>query len=371
MTSRANYDGLTRLRSAGTWSPNPSTFPIVLDKEIRGGLRYCSGADGDTLTNIPGAMLQEGMLVWLDATTGSFAGQNYYQYQLVGTEARDTATGTMPNNNANWTQVTLGGGGGGGGTTAQSVADVAALNTLAGTLDEDDNGLVVNLENSTDFNDPDETDPDVTDIPNPVPFTPGADISVILAWVQTGPDAARSWRYIRYVRDDPDAAYVLETGDTMTGTLTIDNTTDDENALVTGAGHDIVLGRGANAVLTGTGTADPVNEQTITVSAPAGVAAFDANYEIVLPAAEPTDDNRNLRVSNAADADGNIASPYTLEWAEGGGAGRAQVGATPPAVADSTQGDLFWDTDDGRLYIFITDAAVVPGGAAWLPASPL
>jgi len=123
--------------------------------------------------------------------------------------------------------------------------------------------------------------------------------------------------------------------------------------------------------LTGTGTADPVNEQTITVSAPAGVAAFDANYEIVLPAAEPTDDNRNLRVSNAADADGNIASPYTLEWAEGGGAGRAQVGATPPAVADSTQGDLFWDTDDGRLYIFITDAAVVPGGAAWLPASPL
>ena len=78
----------------------------------------------------------------------------------------------------------------------------------------------------------------------------------------------------------------------MTGTLTIDNTTADENALVTGAGHDIVLGRGANAVLTGTGTADPVNEQTITVSAPDGVAAFDANYEIVLPATEPTDANR-------------------------------------------------------------------------------
>ena len=48
MTSRANYDGLTRLQVAGTWSPQPSTFPIVLDKEIRGGLRYCSGADNDT-----------------------------------------------------------------------------------------------------------------------------------------------------------------------------------------------------------------------------------------------------------------------------------------------------------------------------------
>ena len=224
MTSRANYDGLTRLRSAGTWSPNPSTFPIVLDKEIRGGLRYCSGANGDTLTNIPGAMLQEGMLVWLDATTGSFAGQNYYQYQLVGTESRNTATGAMPNNNANWTQVTLGGGAGGNGG-AQSVANVAALNTLAGTLDETDNGLVVNLEDSTDFNDPAETDPDVTNIPAPLPFTPGADISVILAWTQATSGGATSWRYIRYVRDDPDDAYVLETGDTMTGPLIMDDTT--------------------------------------------------------------------------------------------------------------------------------------------------
>ena len=66
----------------------------------------------------------------------------------------------------------------------------------------------------------------------------------------------------------------------MTGTLTIDNTTADENALVTGAGHDIVLGNGAHVGAAGTGTGDPVNEQTITVSAPDGVADFDANYEI-------------------------------------------------------------------------------------------
>ena len=364
MTSRANYDGLTRLRSAGTWSPQPSTFPVVLDKEIRGGLRYCSGADGDTLTNIPGAMLQEGMLVWLDATTGSFTGQNYYQYQLVGTESRDTATGTMPNNNANWTQVTLGGGGTGGGATAQSVADVAALNTLADDLDEDDNGLIINLENSTNFNDPDETDPDVTNIPDPLPFTPGADISVLLSWVQTGPDAAQSWRYLRYVRDDPDAAYVLETGDTMTGTLTIDNTTADENALVTGAGHDIVLGHGAHVVLTGTGTADPVNEQTITVSAPDGVAAFDANYEIVLPATEPTDANRFLRASGTG-----TASPFTLEWAAAGADGASvSVGENPPEDAsDDNEGDLWWNTDTGRLFVSFANGDDDP---VWTEASP-
>ena len=333
MTSRANYDGLTRLRAAGTWSPQPSTFPIVLDKEIRGGLRYCSGADGDTLTNIPGAMLQEGMLVWLDATTGSFTGQNYYQYQLVGTESRDTATGTMPNNNANWTQINLGGAGGDSG--ARSVADVAALNTLADDLDETDNGTIVNLENSTNFNDPDETDPDVTNIPDPVPFTPGPAISVLLTWVQPASTDAPAWRYVRYVRDDPDAAYVLETGDTMTGTLTIDNTTADENALVTGAGHDIVLGNGANVVLTGTGTADPVNEQTITVSAPAATAAFDANYQIILPATEPTADNRFLRASGTG-----TTSPFILEWAAGGGGtggGAATGGGTDQIFFENGQ----------------------------------
>ena len=338
MTSRANYDGLTRLQVAGTWSPQPSTFPVVLDKEMRGGLRYCSGADGDTLTNIPGAMLQEGMLVWLDATTGSFTGQNYYQYALVGTESRDTATGTMPNNNANWTQVNLGGGGGDG---ARSVANVAALNALADTYDETDNGTIVNLENSTDFNDPDDTDPDVTNIPDPIPFTPGPAISVILTWVQPASTDDPSWRYVRYVRDDPDAAYVLETGDTMTGTLTIDNTTADENALVTGAGHDIVLGNGAHVVLTGTGTADPVNEQTITVSAPDGVADFDANYEIVLPATEPTEDNRFLRASGTG-----TTSPFTLEWAAGGG-GTDQIffENAQTVTTNYTVGTTLGDTD--------------------------
>ena len=251
-------------------------------------------------------------------------------------------------NNANWTQVTLGGGGTGGGATAQSVADVAALNTLVDDLLEDDNGLIITWKTVLILTNPDGQILMYTNIPDPLPFTCWEDISVLLSWVQTGPDAAQSWRYLRYVRDDPDAAYVLETGDTMTGTLTIDNTTADENALVTGAGHDIVLGRGANAVLTGTGTADPVNEQTITVSAPDGVAAFDDNYEIVLPATEPTDANRFLRACGTG-----TASPFTLEWAAAGADGASvSVGENPPEDAsDDNESDLWWNTDTGRLFV--------------------
>ena len=296
MTSRANYDGLTRLRAAGTWSPQPSTFPIVLDKEIRGGLRYCSGSDGDTLTNIPGSMLQEGMLVYLENTTGTFTGGNYYQYLLQDGESRNTDTGAMPNANANWTRFNAGGAG--GAVDAQGVADVEALNNLADELDADNDGDLVQLLDSTDFNDTAETDPNVTGIPDPIPFTPGADIAVILRWSQEGTTGG-IWQYQRFVRNNPDAAYVLEAGDTMTGSLTM------------GAGNDIVF--------TGTNNATPAVNRTITVSVPEGSADFDNNYEIVLPAGEPTDANRTLRVSNTA-TDGAITSPYTLEWDAGGAA---------------------------------------------------
>lgn len=47
------------------------------------------------------------------------------------------------------------------------------------------------------------------------------------------------------------------------------------------------------------------------------------------------------------------------------------VGATPPTSPVPEQGDLFWDTDDGRMYIFINDGVTVPNPGAWIPASPL
>lgn len=107
-----NYDGLTRNQWPGTWSPS-SNHPIVLDTEIRGGLRYISGDSGDRLSNIPGQRLQEGMLVYIDENyvgdSASYDGGKYYQYSLQELEERDANTGNMPNSAANWSEFSLSG----------------------------------------------------------------------------------------------------------------------------------------------------------------------------------------------------------------------------------------------------------------------
>ena len=329
MTSRANYDGLTRLRSAGTWSPNPSTFPIVLDKEIRGGLRYCSGTNGDTPTNIPASMLQVGMLVYNEAANGAFAATTYYQYNLLAGESRNVNTGAMPNNNANWTRADLGGTAGGDG--AQAVADVAALNTLAGTFDEDDNGTAVQLLDSTDFNDTDETDPDITGIPTPVPFTPGADITVIVSWVQPDADTAGSWLYQRFVRNNPDAAYVNVGGDSMTGDLNMNDGSgvvfqnDDENQTV------------------------EINADDCTQS-----------YTLTLPPIRPSENNRFLRAAGTG-----TGADQELEWTDGVGGGTGgsttidQINNVTDAdgVTTIAEGSFLFDDDTNRFYIAATSEA--------------
>jgi len=104
----AVYDGLTRNQWPGTWSPS-SDHPIVLDTEIRGALRFVSGSAGDTLTDITGQRLQEGMLVYLKTGYGSFTSNTYYKYTLQGAETRNAATGAMPNAAANWSVVTFAG----------------------------------------------------------------------------------------------------------------------------------------------------------------------------------------------------------------------------------------------------------------------
>ena len=60
-----DYNGLTRNQWPGTWSPS-SSHPIVLDTEMRGGLRYVSGSVGDRLSNITGQRLQDGMIVYVE-----------------------------------------------------------------------------------------------------------------------------------------------------------------------------------------------------------------------------------------------------------------------------------------------------------------
>jgi hypothetical protein len=118
-----NYDGLTRNTWPGTWSTDTNA-PIALDTELRGTLQSISGAAGDKLTDIAGARIQEGMLVYLK--TGYTAGavtrdsDTYYTYKLQGGESRSAVTGAVPNAEANWAQIDLSGANGATGVTGAS-----------------------------------------------------------------------------------------------------------------------------------------------------------------------------------------------------------------------------------------------------------
>ena len=101
-----NYNGLTRNQWPGTWSPS-SNHPIALDTEIRGGLRYVSGVDSDTVTGIHGQRLQDGMVVYVKNAHGGFEADRYYKYQLGAGEHRDSNTGELPNASGNWAPFQL------------------------------------------------------------------------------------------------------------------------------------------------------------------------------------------------------------------------------------------------------------------------
>ena len=107
----SDYSGLTRNTWPGTWSPN-STHPIALDTELRGTLQSISGGVGDRLTDISGARLTEGMIVYVKTgyTAGGTTrtGDTYYSYKLAGGQSRDSG-GAMPNAESNWTQINLAG----------------------------------------------------------------------------------------------------------------------------------------------------------------------------------------------------------------------------------------------------------------------
>lgn len=136
----ANYDGLTRNTWTGTWSPS-GTHPIVLDTEIRGGLRFVSGDEGDRLENISGQRLQEGMLVYLKNEYAGFQGDKYYKYLLLEDEGRDLSTGEMPNDPLNWSEVSFGSDGGSGGGSGS--ADIRAGNGIG--LSGQGNSKIVSL----------------------------------------------------------------------------------------------------------------------------------------------------------------------------------------------------------------------------------
>jgi hypothetical protein len=130
-----DYNGLTRNVWPGTWSTGTNA-PIALDTELRGTLQSISGDSGDRLTNIPGARLTEGMLVYVK--TGYTAaginrtGDSYYKYNLLNGESRNTSTGAMPNAEANWTLAAIGAGGASGSVGATGLTGAAGATGLTG-----------------------------------------------------------------------------------------------------------------------------------------------------------------------------------------------------------------------------------------------
>ena len=56
--------GISDLQLDATWVPS-GNFPIAIDYDIRGGLRYISGNTNERLTNITGDRLEEAMLVYV------------------------------------------------------------------------------------------------------------------------------------------------------------------------------------------------------------------------------------------------------------------------------------------------------------------
>lgn len=97
----SKYYGLSRNTWPGTWSPSAS-HPIVLDREIRGGLRYAQGGADSGLTDIEAQRLEDGMIVYLDDSSGSFKGGRYYRYKILPGQNRDSNTGELPNSDSNW-----------------------------------------------------------------------------------------------------------------------------------------------------------------------------------------------------------------------------------------------------------------------------
>ena len=147
-----DYSGLTRNTWPGTWSPN-STHPIVLDTEIRGTLQSISGSNGDRLTDISGARITEGMLVYIKTgyTAGGYTrtSGNYYKYTLGVGQVRDSNTGAMPNAETNWEVFTVSSGGNVANSylTSTYVANTTFQSVLANT-----NAYIATKVNTTTFN---------------------------------------------------------------------------------------------------------------------------------------------------------------------------------------------------------------------------
>jgi hypothetical protein len=108
----SNYTGLTQSYWIGTWSAPNGAYPVVLDTEIRGGLRTITANSGETLTDISGLFLQDGMLVYLQKdyiSTGgiNYTGGLYYKYTNTGQRSTTSPRGILANGDSYWSPYSV------------------------------------------------------------------------------------------------------------------------------------------------------------------------------------------------------------------------------------------------------------------------
>lgn len=114
----SEFYGLSRAPYQGTWSSGSANdAPIVIDREVRGTLQYVTGNAGDGLTDIFGARIQYGMVVYVGSEN------KYYKYtKLTDDPPRNTSNSTLPNTTANWSVFSGGDAGPTGPTGNRGIA---------------------------------------------------------------------------------------------------------------------------------------------------------------------------------------------------------------------------------------------------------
>ena len=103
----SNYTGLTQSYWIGTWSAPNGAYPVILDTEIRGGLRTITADVGERLTDINGLFLQDGMLVYLRKSYTSnggvpYTGGMYYKYTNSSDRSTTSPRGVLANGDSYW-----------------------------------------------------------------------------------------------------------------------------------------------------------------------------------------------------------------------------------------------------------------------------
>ena len=199
-------------------------------------------------------------------------------------------------------------------------------------------------------------------ISQPNPITPATCQAGDIVFRNQG---SNDFTYIRRILDtdlDDDTTYQINAGINGTNVnLNLVGSDGSTDTVTIEAGNNINfsnVGAGQFAINSTGGGTGPGASVTIGSTPPANATEGDLFWD--------TDDGNGYVFAPNEDGD-NVWVPFTATT--DGSRFQVPVQATPPAVR--AQGDMFWDTDDGRLYIFVTDAAIVPGGPAWIPASPL